>query len=65
MKKMIVLILIIQSVVFWHLSGMLNEVRQTTHSEASVDAIRWKVSFEVNDEVKELLRQARASKVRT
>jgi hypothetical protein len=65
MKKMIVLILIIQSVVFWHLSGMLNEVRQTTHSEASVDAIRWKVSFEVNDEVKELLRQARENKVRT
>jgi hypothetical protein len=65
MKKMIVLILIIQSAVYWHLSGMVNEVRQTTHSEASVDAIRWKVSFEVNDEVRELLRQARESEVHT
>ena len=65
MKKMIVLILIIQSDVYWLLSGMVNEVRQTTHSEASVDEIQWKVSFEVDDEVKELLRQARELEVRT
>ena len=65
MKKMIVLTLIIQSVVYWQLSGMLNEVPQANHSEASVDAIHWKVSFEVDDEVKEVLLQARESKVRT
>ena len=58
MKKMLVLILVIQSVMYWHLFGMLGEVRQTTHSDIEVDAIRWKMSFEVNDEVKEMLRHA-------
>jgi hypothetical protein len=65
MKKIMMLILIIQSVMYWQLSGMLNEVPQANHSEASSDAIRWKVSFEVNDEVKELLLQAKESEVRT
>ncbi len=65
MKRMLMLILIIQSAMYWHLHGMLNEVRQTTHSEAGIDAVRWKVSFEVNDEVKELLLQARESEIRT
>ena len=64
MKKMLMLILIVQSIVFWHLTGMLNEVRQSTYSEASTDAVRWKVSFEVSDEVKELLFQAKESGVR-
>ena len=59
MKKTLVLILLVQSVLYWHLFGMLDEIRPTTHSDVSNDAVRWKVSLEVSDEVKELLRAAK------
>ena len=59
MKKILVLILVIQSVMCWHLFGMLGEVRQTTYSDTEIDVIRWKMSFEINDEVKEMLRHAK------
>lgn len=64
MKRMLILILIVQSLTYWHLGAMLNEVGQTASSDAGTDVVHWKVSFEVSDEVKKLLLQASDSEVR-